>query len=608
MAKSVAPVLAALLLSVFNPVGAQSLQGLPGQPQRHLYPVGGGYEKALEGYAAEVIKHARGPAINIVLVPAAFADDPVLPEDPGILAEDVQAMQDACDAVVKRAALSAKCAVTSVPLYVAADASAHGIVRDLSQTTLDGVFFTGGDQGYAMKILAGTPAESAMAMAAERGVVFGGTSAGAAIESRLMNAGYTDPGDSTNALQKGSIDLWAGRPAQHRGLGFGSRQLIIDEHIHSRGRLGRMINAAAQTADLVGQGGLLSVGFDYDTGAAITHDRWLSAVSGVSSAAVIDLRTTGARYAWVGPNTALSVRRALAHLLPPSRQVGLDLVTRVPVLGGRPRPLRDPRREATRLWSEHPATLILGGDVSEDLGGPVIREFVRQASKQRLGKVVVLAAGYATPADAQADADRYTQALAQAGWQGTTRTYLQGQTRLEPAQVKDATGVLLLGGDQSLLGSALADPALQAWVRTALRQSAVVMLDHAMTATAGDHFDAVNEDASEDDAIAAFRTRSAVIKPGLGLVHGAAFEPRLQIDKRWGRLFGIGSQRQQSAVYGISESSAIVLNGGQARVIGQNPVVALDARQATFFPGDNGALGALNVLLDVFEPGELMGR
>jgi cyanophycinase-like exopeptidase len=601
LAPGVALLCAALTASVVAPMSAQA-QGLP---QRHLYPVGGGYETALRGFALEALKHARGPAVNLTLVPAAFADDPVLPEDPGILADDVLSLQAACDAVVNKVAFPSGCVVNSVPLYVAGDAYNPGILAVLSNPTLDGVFFTGGDQGYAMKILAQTPAESAMAVAAERGVIFGGTSAGAAIESLGMNAGYTDAGDSTNALQKASIDLWLGRPASSRGLSFGSRQVIIDEHVYSRGRLGRMINAAAQTADVLGHGGLLSLGFDYDTGGAITNDRWLSGISGVSSAVIVDLQTAHAKHRWIGPQAALSARHVLAHLVPPHAAVGFDLVHRTPVVSGRPLAWRGDALPGLTLQSEYPATLILGGDVSQDLGGPVIRELVRLASsRQRLGQFIVVAAGYATLADAQAEANTYTQALLAAGWRGSTRTFLHGQSPLDSRQLKDVSGVLFLGGDQSLLGGAVADPLLRAFVGNALHEAQVVMLDHAMAAAAGDHFDAIGEDDSADSAIAAFLSRNAVVKPGLGLVHGASFEPRLQVDMRWGRLFGVGARRPQSGVYGISESSAIVLHGRQAKVLGLNPVVSLDARQATFMTGDNGTLGAFNVLLDVHEPQE----
>lgn len=589
----------------------------------HLYPIGGGYEAALQGFVKDVMRHAHGPRVSIIMLPAAFADDPVLPEDPGILADDVQALQAACDAVLAasaraKAAFPQGCGVDSAPLYVAADARDPAIVASLSASTLNGVFFNGGDQAYAMRILAGTPAESALSTLARRGVVIGGTSAGAAIQSRFMNAGYTDAGDGTTALQKAAIDLWLGQTPLQRGLSLGSTQVVIDEHVYSRGRLGRMLNASAQTADALGDGGLLGLGLDYDTGAVIDGDRWLGAVSGVSSAVVVDLRSSGARHRWLGAQAALSARRVLTHLLPPSQAIGFDLVTRTPLLAGQRLAWRDGGLNLPKPVGEFHATLMLSGDAVDDLGGPVLREFTRLASavgrQARTGGIVIVASAYASAADAQAAANSYAQALAaSAGWTGgAPRIVIQGQSVLDARQFANAAGVIFLGGDQSLLPAALADNALQAVVDKAVHGAGVVLFERAMTAAVGDHFNAVPGGDSQDDAIAAFRADNAVIRPGLGLLHGAAFEPRLQTDRRWGRLYGVAARRKHSAVYGISESSAIVIssgqNGGQAKVLGANPVVVLDARRALFTSGDNGALAAFNVLLDVYEPGETLGR
>lgn len=603
----VAPMLVAAILT---PAQAQT-DAMRALPQRSLYPVGGGYDTALQGFAREVFKHASGPAVNLLMVPAAFADDPVLPEDPGILADDVKSLQAACDAVVDRIRFPQGCKVGSVPLFVAADASAAPVLRGLNDPQLDGVFFNGGDQGYAMRILANMPAEAAMRLASQRGVVFGGTSAGAALESLVMNAGYTDAGDFTTGLLKGSIDIWKDPASQSkRGLVFGTRHVIIDEHVYSRGRLGRMINASAQTADAFGHGGLLGLGFDYDTGGAISHDRWLSAVQGVSSGVIVDLRSAGARYSWVGPNAALSARRVLTHVLPPSADVGFDLVTRVPHVRGEGLAWRGEASEAASqaLLGRDRARLILSGDVSGDLAGPVVREFVNQAAVKPLGKLLIVATGYPAAADAQADVDTYANALVQAGWRGQIRSYVYGQTWLDSAQAKEATAVLFLGSSQALLNGALADAKFREFVELSAKYANVLMMEKAMAAAAGEAFDAIAEDGSADGAIASFMANTAVVRAGLRLVEGAAFEPRLQTEMRWGRLYGVAAKKRHLAVYGISEASAVMVDRGHASVLGQNPVVALDARSATFMTGENGALGAFNVLLNVYEPGEVIGR
>lgn len=582
-------------------------------PQR-LYPIGGGYESALQGYSREAIHHAHGTAVDIVVLPAAFGDDPVLPEDPGILAEDVQLLQAACDAVLAKSRAHSRfpdgCKVRSAPLYVAADARDPAIAAALSDASLDGVFFTGGVQDYAMRILAGTPAEDALARLSARGVLIGGTSAGAAIESLGMNAGYTDWGDSSNALQKGAIDLWLGQPPLKRGLRFGASHVLIDEHVYSRGRLGRMLNAAAQTADALGEGGLMGVGFDHDTGGAIHGDRWLGALNGVSSAVLVDLRSSHARHRWVGSTSALSARRVLTHLLPPSPALGFDLVRRTPLLGGLP-----------IGWHEHlalplprpvafeQATVIVGGDISGDAANPVWRLLVQAASAgQRKGPVVIVSAAYGDEADAQAAMDLYAEGLAAAGWQGAVRKLVYRTGQPDAGQVKDASAVVFVGGNQALLPGVLADQAFKAMVAQALQGSKAVLFDQAMASAAGEHYDATPGGDTQDDAIAAFKAGATQRRQGLGVVRGAAFEPKLQTERRWGRLYGLGASARRTPAYGLSEGTALVLSKGLARVVGTNPVVALDARRALFSQGDNGSLAAFNVLLDVYEPGELVGQ
>lgn len=134
------------------------------------------------------------------------------------------------------------------------------------------------------------------------------------------------------------------------------------------------------------------------------------------------------------------------------------------------------------------------------------------------------------------------------------------------------------------------------------------MLDRAMTAVAGSVYDAI-DDAS--DPIEAFLANNAHLGSGLGLVDGSvAFEPRLQYDYRYGRLYGIPFQAQKSRpiVFGISESTALLVGPDGATVIGQNPVIMTDSSWATFYTGENGALGAFNVLVDVYEPSQRINR
>ena len=118
----------------------------------------------------------------------------------------------------------------------------------------DGAFILGGDQDIAMEVLAESPAEAAMASAFDRGVVFGGTSAGAAVESKSMIAGFTGSNGPEDGFAQGSVDVWwaNGPDSARRGLIFGSQNIIYDQHFYQRGRFARLLNVVAASDDQFG--------------------------------------------------------------------------------------------------------------------------------------------------------------------------------------------------------------------------------------------------------------------------------------------------------------------------------------------------------------------
>lgn len=102
------------------------------------------------------------------------------------------------------------------------------------------VWFVGGDQNYITERYLGTPVEAALHRVLARGGVIGGTSAGAAIMSRVMIAG----GRTT--------------PQLSTGLGFLSGT-IVDQHFIKRNRRDRL------HAALKDHPGLVGVGIDEET-------------------------------------------------------------------------------------------------------------------------------------------------------------------------------------------------------------------------------------------------------------------------------------------------------------------------------------------------------
>jgi cyanophycinase-like exopeptidase len=181
-----------------------------------------------------------------------------------------------------------------------------------------------------------------------------------------------------------------------------------------------------------------------------------------------------------------------------------------------------------------------------------------------------------------------------------------GQHALSASDLAGAAGVLFVGGDQASLAAPVGDRAFASFVRTAIANAPVVMTDRAMTAAMGRWYSVVPEPIAstlEDQAVAEFRAGFVTVRPGLGLLP-VALEPRLTVDYRWGRLYGLLRSHPDTLAFGLCSDTAIELDGSSASVIGGLSVVSADGRTARFATGSNGALAAFNVLLNVYAPGD----
>lgn len=119
-----------------------------------------------------------------------------------------------------------------------------------------GVFFTGGDQVHIMNVLEDETLLRALKQKYARGVVFSGTSAGAAIMSEVM---ITGEGDFT------VID--GSRVQTRRGLGLLPQDMIVDQHFIKRQRQNRLFGL------ILGRPAALGLGIDEDTALVVTDGR-----------------------------------------------------------------------------------------------------------------------------------------------------------------------------------------------------------------------------------------------------------------------------------------------------------------------------------------------
>jgi cyanophycinase len=140
--------------------------------------------------------------------------------------------------------------------------------RAVERATL--IWMPGGSQSRFMDAIAGTGLDDVIRVRHEAGTTVGGTSAGAAVLSKVMITGDSD-------LQS----ITAGKTVTRAGLGLWP-DVIVDQHFLRRQRVNRLISAVLDRPSLVG------VGIDESTAVIVRGTAF--EVIGKSTVVVVDGR------------------------------------------------------------------------------------------------------------------------------------------------------------------------------------------------------------------------------------------------------------------------------------------------------------------------------
>lgn len=101
------------------------------------------------------------------------------------------------------------------------------------------------------------------------------------------------------------------------------------------------------------------------------------------------------------------------------------------------------------------------------------------------------------------------------------------------------------------------------------------------------------------------RTGISKLETGLGLLSGAIVDQHFTERKRQSRLLSAVLEHPSNLGIGVSERTAIIVEGGSLRVLGDSVVIVYDAREAliesSLEPGTS--LGALNLRMHVLRDG-----
>jgi cyanophycinase-like exopeptidase len=94
------------------------------------------------------------------------------------------------------------------------------------------------------------------------------------------------------------------------------------------------------------------------------------------------------------------------------------------------------------------------------------------------------------------------------------------------------------------------------------------------------------------------------IQPGLNWIPGVAIEPRMVMDRHWGRAYNHLYRNHALLTLGVDVDTAVEFTATGANVLGLNTVVVFDGRYASYALGTNDALSARYVLLDTYVEGD----
>ncbi|UMZ75262.1 Cyanophycinase [Natranaerofaba carboxydovora] len=162
---------------------------------------------------------------------------------------------------------------------------------------ITGVYFTGGDQLRITSIIGGTEFDKKLHEYHRKGLVVGGTSAGASVMSDTMIVEGLD--ESPPA--KSTVNMAP-------GLGFLQRT-VIDQHFDQRGRMGRLLTVVAQNPHVLG------FGIDEDT-AIVTEDETMLKVLGTQTVTVVDgSKIDHSNIIKEGEDQPLAITNIIIHVL-----------------------------------------------------------------------------------------------------------------------------------------------------------------------------------------------------------------------------------------------------------------------------------------------------
>ncbi len=464
-----------------------------------LVIVGGG--KTPEAALDRFLKFAGGDKAKFVIIPTASAT------------------ADKADADKLRAAWTARKPASAVVLHTRDRKTADDptFLAPLREAT--GVWFDGGSQDRIADAYLGTGVEKELHALLKRGGVIGGTSAGAAVMSRLMIASGT-----TEAKTATGFDLLPGS--------------VVDQHFLARKHQQRLFGVIDSHPGLVG--------FGIDEGTALVVKGRDLTVLGTSTVTVYlaksprrEARTTELKAGAVADLTALR-RAALAR-------------------SGPPLPPKEPEVPNGSL-------VIVGGG---GMPAEVTKKFIELAGGPD-ALIVVLPTANPDPLPLRGEATFFERAGAKNVKVLPARELKDVEDPKNLELLDKADGVWFGGGRQWRFVDAYENTKAHDAFRRVLKRGGVIGGSSAGATIQGDYL-------CRGSPLNNTEMMCEGYERGLGFLPGVAIDQHFTQRKRFADMTALLKAYPQLLGIGLDEATAIVVRGHEAVVMGKNRVQFYDA-------------------------------
>lgn len=252
---------------------------------------------------------------------------------------------------------------------------------------------------------------------------------------------------------------------------------------------------------------------------------------------------------------------------------------------------------------EHPGSLfIIGGGSRPDA---LVNRMIEESGLRDGGYVLILPMSSSLPDSAIIWS---SEQFINKGVQHVAGFNFQHETIPTPGQldsIKNASLVYISGGDQNRFMSIVGDTEIEQAIHEAYKNGAMIAGTSAGAAVMSQLMITGNElrNPEYSSTFNVIESKNLELAPGLGFLNSAIIDQHFIWRSRHNRLLTAIIEYRQMKGIGIDESTAILVRGNQAEVIGDSQVMVFSNPDQSYIEKEH-KLGVRNLRIDIYLPGE----